>query len=225
MFKPANQEQTSSSDGKGCINRSSSAADVESTITRQDEGNRRVPGLLTKQALVQSSLYIASFFICYFPLFFIMIMRILRIPPPDWSFWWVSIFMPLGGFFNILIYIRPKVQRYKDSNPENSRLYVFLIIVLSGGEVPAEIDVGNIPNDFSILENSIKYRAYRAGYVDSMPSERVRGQDSCYMMGALEISSFAENSLSYSRNDEEHSYGIQVVIPVPVLAFPIPSLL
>ena len=132
MFKPANQEQTSSSDGKGCINRSSSAADVESTITRQDEGNRRVPGLLTKQALVQSSLYIASFFICYFPLFFIMIMRILRIPPPDWSFWWVSIFMPLGGFFNILIYIRPKVQRYKDSNPENSRLYVFLIIVLSG---------------------------------------------------------------------------------------------
>ena len=57
-------------------------------------------------------------------------------------------------------------------------MYVFLIVVLSGGEVPTEIDFGDDQNDFiaerervlNILGNSTKYHANRAGYVDYMPS-------------------------------------------------------
>ena len=123
MFKPTNQEPRSGgSDGNGRNNGTSSAADVEITIIR-DEGRRRgVPSSLAKQSLVQSSLYIASFIICYFGPIITMVMTGLRIPPPAWLVWCVSIFWPLGGFFNILIYTRPKVSSFKESNPEYSRL-------------------------------------------------------------------------------------------------------
>ena len=181
MFKPTNQEPTNGgSDGNGYIDRTSSAAaDAEITIIRDKGRTRRgVPGSLAKQSLVQSSLYIASFIICWFGPTITAIMVAFRMPPPAWTFLCVSIFWPLGGFFNILIYTRPKVSRYKDSNPEYSRLYVFLIIVLSGGEVPTEIDFGDDQNDFiaerervlNILGNSTKHHANRAGYVDYMPS-------------------------------------------------------
>jgi hypothetical protein len=151
MFKPTNQEPTNGgSDGNGYIDRTSSAAaDAEITIIRDKGRTRRgVPGSLAKQSLVQSSLYIASFIICYFGPIITMIMTALRIPPPAWTVWCVSIFWPLGGFFNILIYTRPKVSRFKESNPEYSRVYVFLIVVLSGGEVPTEIVFGDDQNDF-----------------------------------------------------------------------------
>jgi len=202
MFKPANQEPTSGSNGS-----------------------------LAKQSLVQSSLYIASFFIC------------LQLTS-SWT-WCISIFWPLGGFFNILIYTRPKVSRYKDSNPEYSRLYVFLIIVLSGGEVPTEIDFGDDQNNDFISErervlNSIPrenydFRRYgtkdfrralhakkatedsppalQVSALDSMPTVRAKSHDSCYKE-ALEMTSFAENSY-ISRNDKEHSYGTKVAFSVP----------
>ena len=162
MFKPANQEPTSGSNGS-----------------------------LAKQSLVQSSLYIASFFIC------------LQLTS-SWT-WCISIFWPLGGFFNILIYTRPKVARYKDSNPEYLRLYVFLIVVLSGGEVPTEVDNQN--NDFiserervlnSIPRKICGFRRYGKDFrklhdaknanedstplqmpaLDSMPTARVKSHDS-----------------------------------------------
>jgi hypothetical protein len=259
MFKPTNQEPTNGgSDGNGRTNGASSAADVDSNI--RDEDSRIVSGSLAKQSLVQSSLYIASFIICWFGPTITAIMVAFRMPPPAWTFLCVSIFWPLGGFFNILIYTRPKVSRYKESNPEYSRIYVFLIVVLSGGEVPTEIDFGDNQNNFiaerdrvlNRVRDIIKSQPFgiakknsissRVEYVGSdndmnkaneedlspvqvsslnckdMSIEGVQSQDSCYKDEILEMNSFAENPLSYSRNDKEHSYG-------PQLSFPIPSVI
>ena len=243
MFKPTNQEPTSGSDGNECRNDTSSAADVDSGI--RDEGSRRVPGSLAKQSLVQSSLYIASFIICYFPITISIIMAALHMIPPAWTYWCVSIFWPLGGFFNILIYTRPKVSRYKDSNPEYSRLYVFLIIVLSGGEVPTEIDFGDDQNNDFISErervlNSIPrenydFRRYgtkdfrralhaKKATEDSPPALQVSALDSMPTVRAKSHDSCYKEALemtsfaenSYiSRNDKEHSYGTKVAFPVP----------
>jgi hypothetical protein len=225
MFKPTNQEPTNGSDGEGHIRGTSSDANVESI---RDQDSRSAT--LAKQALVQSSLYIASFVICYFAPTFSFIVVALRIPPPSWAFWITSIFWPLGGFFNILIYTRPKVSHYKDSNPECSRLRVFLIIILSGGEVPTEIDlfstIASCKREKGLVlkkirYNGIEYYADKADEdapmqpdLDSMPSARVKSQDSCYKE-VLEMESFAEKSLSYSRNDKYHSYGTEVVFPIP----------
>jgi len=235
MFEPTNQEPISGREGEVGINGTSSAADVEIII--RDEVSRKVPYSLAKQSLVQSSLYIAAFFICYFAPIVIMIMSALGITRSAWLRWFVTIFWPMGGLFNILIYTRPKVSCYKDSNPEYSRLRVFLIIVLSGGEVPTEIDFGDNNNDAvaererrlnSIRGNIIEYHANKdnegapmkvSDFDDSLPTRsaaaRVKNQDSCDCKEVLAMNSFPENSLSYRRNDKEHSYGTEMAFPLP----------
>ena len=52
-----------------------------------------------------------------------------------------SIFWPLGGFFNILIYTRPKVSAVRIMRPEHAHsswFTIFLLVVISGGEVPTD---------------------------------------------------------------------------------------
>ena len=56
-------------------------------------------------------------------------------------FWWTSVFFPLGGMFNMIIYTRPKVQAVKKSIPQMPRIFCFLVVLLSGGETPNRMDL------------------------------------------------------------------------------------
>lgn len=118
------------------------------TYTSDEEGRRRL-GILAKKSLVQSSLYIVVFVACYFfpmVLFFVsnyikseMVSRIL-------IFSGNSVFWPLGGFLNIIVYTRPKVSKFKRDNPQYVDfpwVFIFIAVVCCGGEVP-EIDVEEV---------------------------------------------------------------------------------
>jgi len=48
----------------------------------------------------------------------------------------MSLFFPLGGIFNILIYTRPKVVIFRRNNPHISRIRAFILVVKSGSVVP-----------------------------------------------------------------------------------------
>ncbi|GFH61551.1 predicted protein [Chaetoceros tenuissimus] len=52
------------------------------------------------------------------------------------NFWIVSLFYPVGGVFNKLIYTRPKVKALKTLLPQIPIPICLMIIILSGGEVP-----------------------------------------------------------------------------------------
>ncbi|GFH49700.1 predicted protein [Chaetoceros tenuissimus] len=60
---------------------------------------------------------------------------------PEWLFWLNSLFTPLGGVFNILIYTRPKVLRLKEDYPHVQTWRLLIVIVLTGGEVPSLADL------------------------------------------------------------------------------------
>jgi len=111
-------------------------------MSQHDQGNTSSAQTqsIAMQSLVQSSMYIASFFLVYSAIILIMVMSVAGISPPNWVIWDVSIFWPLGGFFNILIYTRPKVAAMRKTYPEYAHMSWFilcLVVVFSGGEVPA----------------------------------------------------------------------------------------
>jgi len=91
------------------------------------------------QAFVQSSLYIFAYFsLCAGPIL-IIIMAATGEPRPEWLLWEIPMLFPLGGLFNILIYTRPKVSKFRRVNPQFINfpwIFIFLAVVLSGGEVP-----------------------------------------------------------------------------------------
>lgn len=184
------------------------ASDVEIV-----KDNEVLASSLAMQSFVQCSLYISAFSLCLIAPGTILIMGFLRIPPPDWIFWMASTVWPLGGFLNIIIYTRPKVLQYQKQNPQYSRPHIFLVVVLSGGEVPASIDLGDSDNDFEeksevlkqLMRNILDYRANRDDaeekddaerkpVISSTPSERVlaKSQDSIYG-SAVQNYYFSEN--------------------------------
>ena len=134
-------------DSNGCCRRHSRHQEIE-TEPPSDQENltpQNQAKSLAMQSLGQSSLYIcACILVNFFPIVAYIFAAIGK-PRPDFVHWGVSLFWPLGGFFNILIYTRPKVTKMRRVYPELSHFswfVLFLVIVVSGGEVP-EIDLGS----------------------------------------------------------------------------------
>jgi hypothetical protein len=125
-----------------CCSRSQQSDDPQ-----HDQGNSSSAQTqsLAMQSLVQSSMYVASFFLVYSSPILVIANAVTGIIQPNWVKWNSSIFWPLGGFFNILIYTRPKVAAMRKTYPEYAHFswfVIFLFVVFSGGEVPAGMHIG-----------------------------------------------------------------------------------
>ncbi|GFH55748.1 hypothetical protein CTEN210_12224 [Chaetoceros tenuissimus] len=102
--------------------------------------------VLTKSAVGQSSLYIFAFMLIYIgPIISRVKGQSIRFD--EVMFWITSIFYPLGGFFNMIIYTRPKVKALKKVVPELSNFMAFLAVLVSGGETPNVMDIMETSNE------------------------------------------------------------------------------
>lgn len=103
---------------------------------------------LSKRAFNQSMLYILAFFIVFLPSIVTVFTRSLKICPScndsDFMLWWMSIFYPIGGVANILIYTRPKMFKLQQDLPQASCFVCFIIVICAGREVPSIADLVGI---------------------------------------------------------------------------------
>jgi hypothetical protein len=85
---------------------------------------------LRKEAAVQGFLYVTTFMLTFLPSFVIQVLEgmveygaenLQQIFP---LLVFNSIFMPLQGFFNVFIYVRPSYNRFREAHPSESRLSI-----------------------------------------------------------------------------------------------------
>lgn len=93
---------------------------------------------LTKSAIAQSSLYIVSFFFVYSAPCIAIASGLTH---SETMFWWISIFLPCGGLFNMLVYTRPKVKAVRKVIPDLPYFIAFFLVLLEGGETPNLMDL------------------------------------------------------------------------------------
>ena len=102
---------------------------------------------LTRKALIQSSMYIVTFFVTYSSVIIVfLLLEFNGGNVPIWIRWLQSALYPLNGLFTMLIYTRPKVQQVRRNFPEIadlSYIILLLLVIFSGGETPKEIDLGS----------------------------------------------------------------------------------
>ena len=145
---------------------------------------------LTKQATQQSILYILAFMLVYSGPLLALIIRFSKtkdVQLKTFNFWLVSLFYPIGGLLNMLIYTRPKVRALKKLLPQISIPICLLIIILSGGEVP----------DRSLLQDD---PVVSRGPISSKEPQQ---EDQAHQPASVEISvihSSEANCTSYLRN-------------------------
>lgn len=122
-------------------------------LPQQVEQNGSYP--LTRETCIQACLYISAFLLCYVFILINVISIFLLGEGPQWTFYAISLFWPISGLFNILIYIRPKIKKLKMANPHLGYGASVLLVFLFGGEAPAQrhlsrrnrgIASQNIPN-------------------------------------------------------------------------------
>jgi hypothetical protein len=90
-----------------------------------------------REIIIQACLYVATFFVTYIYLWCLMFANIIAHQTPSvWMNCLASIFYPIGGFFNILVYTRPKVVSLRRSHPEYSWFQAFAMVVKAGAVVP-----------------------------------------------------------------------------------------
>ncbi|GFH46503.1 hypothetical protein CTEN210_02977 [Chaetoceros tenuissimus] len=117
--------------------------DEKSSNSQKDHPQQPQPqGMaLTKAAGLQSILYILAFMLVYSGPVIALFLRFSKKENTDANFWINSLFLPIGGFLNILIYTRPKVKALRELIPELSNLLCFLIVIAFGGECPSLVDL------------------------------------------------------------------------------------
>jgi hypothetical protein len=90
-----------------------------------------------REFVIQASLYVLAYIA---PIFFFLYstinLVILKQRPNDVLVLLASIFYPLGGLFNILVYTRPKVSSLRRMNPQYYWFQAFVIVIRAGAVVP-----------------------------------------------------------------------------------------
>ena len=116
---------------------------------QEDESDANyVLRLYRRETTIQAFLYISSYFITYSITLFITISGVMNIRPTGAIMTISAAVYPLMGFFNILIYTRPKVNSFRYTFTEFSWLRSFILVIKAGGEVP---DFHNEdPNDLKV---------------------------------------------------------------------------
>ena len=119
--------------------------------TYQDESNTTNEDLVKvyrREFVIQANLYVLAYVATnLFSLYSLILLIIMKQQPGDAFSLLGSIFYPLGGLFNILIYTRPQVLTLRRKKPQYSRFQAFVIVIRAGAVVPmVDVEEGNSPS-------------------------------------------------------------------------------
>ncbi len=133
-----NQQRSCFCCGKGKSRIFRCCFNLEDFYQRQGEGDADyVLRLYRRETIIQAILYVSAFFTLYIAFAVLFSRNVLGWNMPHVVY---TIFLnglyPIMGLFNIIIYTRPKIQKFRMSNPNFSWIKSFFLVLKAGGEVP-----------------------------------------------------------------------------------------
>lgn len=214
------EEAQESSDGLQDVNLSQNQNSPQEESVKPKMPSQSNQRELSKKALNQSLLYIFAFLFMYMPGMVQIILRGLKYNVEDSRImlWWSSIIYPIGGVLNVLIYTRPKCQKFRKDIPGLPYLTAFIVIVLNGGEVPSLTDLGiaaRLPDSYTGKEEGNFDEHYQKNYLEYEERQAEReilnaqmrvklDELSAFMKSALGIDSAMEKNLLESENMNQY---------------------
>ncbi len=114
----------------------SSNDEIDSSLQEKHNPSILISRSYRIEIMVQAVYFVLAFFITFVCFWTAQIMFVSEKIPPNFLLVGVSIFYPLGGFFNVLVYCRPKIRIFRLRNPQYSWLRAFWYIIKAGGDAP-----------------------------------------------------------------------------------------
>ncbi len=94
--------------------------------------------LYRNEIVLQATCYVGAFILTYGPHIIIYCLVRAGTSPPKILVITAMTLLPLGGFFNILVYSRPKAASLRRTYPNRSRLLCLWLVLRASGEIPEQ---------------------------------------------------------------------------------------
>lgn len=132
-----NSFSSSSNSGEGFVDEIPQVAvDSQNSQLARDNSLELVK-TYKREFVVQASLYVFAFLLTYLTVWISLLVSIIaEEEPSDFVKICTSIFYPIGGALNILVFTRPKVLTLRRRNPDRSWIWAFVAVIMAGGAVP-----------------------------------------------------------------------------------------
>ena len=133
-----------------------SVAVLEAKSLQQNRSQDKIR-LYSREIITQAFYFVISYVMTFSFFWALYITILVGKQPPTFLVYTAAYFYPLCGFFNVLVYTRPKISRYRIENTDASWFRAFWIVVKAGADVPdSKIqDTASYPH----AEKSVAFRA------------------------------------------------------------------
>lgn len=92
--------------------------------------------LYRNEIMLQACWFVTAYFVTFVCRWIVYIYYLSEFTPPMGFIWISSVLYPLGGFFNVFVYSRPKVAAFRIRNPEYSWCRAFWLVIKAGNDAP-----------------------------------------------------------------------------------------
>lgn len=182
------------------------ARDIQGDAHQESEADM-LSRIYMRETAIQVCLYVSCFLIVYVVPFSALLYTVSGNVPalvetPSISIV-MAIFFPLGGFFNIAIYCRPKVVVLRTRETDISWIKAYMVVVLGGGEIPPNVD--------SISSSRQHRRQWLSNTQNDEDEEQAQNEGSSYLLQLSNTNNYDTSSdqghvRSFSRGNQTVSY-------------------
>ena len=143
------------------------------TIQPKENEAEYLRRLYRRETMVQACWYCLAYAVTFGSLWPLVVIYVLGNVPTDPMLFVTSLFYPLGGLFNILVFTRPAVATLRRRDPQIWWLKAFWLVFKAGGQVPKQEDnldiLGHIQSPIYRAETSVKFKV--AGRYDEQSNQ------------------------------------------------------
>jgi hypothetical protein len=148
-----------------------SCEEIENTVTVSNEvgqgsnsvvssqcSNETTIRIYRREIIIQAYCFVVAYFVTFICRWIIYIHLLSKAQPSIWFIRISSVIYPLGGFFNVIVYTRPKVVAYRIRHPEITWFKSFWLVLKGGNVLPKEdSEYSNISRHMAAINNIIAF--------------------------------------------------------------------
>ncbi|CAB9501871.1 expressed unknown protein [Seminavis robusta] len=160
---------------------------------------------LSSQVFWQAFYYVVGFYITWITPTVLRMLQTIDKPVPFWVVMCMSILLPLQGFFNFLVYVRPRVVQYRNRHPENG---LFNAIARA---VRRTITVMYVSDSRAFTETE----AQDIEVLDPCYALQVEKEEEHRRLSQEKLKIAEKDKLEYKENDEPHDNHVEKAPSAP----------
>jgi len=139
IFGQASSRDSASAGIENAVTISREVGQGSNSVVSSQGSNEAMIRIYRREIIIQAYCFVVAYFVTFICRWIIYIHLLSKAQPSIWFIRISSVVYPLGGFFNVIVYTRPKVVAYRILHPEITWFESFWLVLKGGNDLPKEV--------------------------------------------------------------------------------------